>query len=153
MTAASRRLSGRYGYARLPTAGGKRVTLVASDLFVIPESAPHPREAFEFMQWAMTHQVQLSQTLNGGFSARPSVYEDRAFKGTRRLHMWMFPHLIEGAVPTTMIPEAEEIARLMSAELSGVVRGDIAPKAGLDRMARRLEQALKGKARLRYPPN
>jgi hypothetical protein len=51
-----------------------------------------------------------------------------------------------------MIPEAEQIARAMSADLSRVVRGEVAPKAGLDRMARRLESILKGKAKLRYPP-
>lgn len=146
------KLPGRYGYARLPTAGGKRVTLLETDLFVIPESAPHPREAFELMQWALTHDVQLALTLNGGFSARPSVYKDQAVKRALRLHMWMFPNLIEGAVPTMMIPEADQIARAMSAELSRVVRGEIAPKAGLDRMARQLEKMLGGKARLRYPP-
>jgi multiple sugar transport system substrate-binding protein len=97
------RWPGRYGYAPLPTAGGQRATLVEADLFVIPRSATHPREAFELMQWALTHQVQLAQTLNGGFSARPSVYQDPAVKRARRLHMWMFPNLIGGAVPATMI--------------------------------------------------
>jgi ABC-type glycerol-3-phosphate transport system substrate-binding protein len=145
-------LPGRYGYARLPTAGGKRATLLEADLLIIPESAPHPREAFELMQWAITHEVQLALTLNGGFSARPSVYKDPAITAARRLHMWMFPNLIEGAVPAMMIPEADRIAQVMSAGLSRVVRGEIAPRAGLDRIARRLEQVLKGRAKLRYPP-
>lgn len=146
------KLPGRYGYAGMPTAGGKRVTLLETDIFVIPESATHPREAFELMQWALTHEVQLTQTLDGGFSPRPSVYENRAVTRAMPLHMWIFPHLIEGAVPTTMIPEADQIARVMPAELSRIVRREVAPKAGLDRMARRLERILKGKAKLRYPP-
>ena len=146
------KLAGRYGYARLPTAGGKRVTLVETDLLVIPESATHPREAFELMQWAMTQEIQLALTLNGGFSARPSVYQDPAVRRALRLHMWMFPNLIEGAVPVMMIPEADKVAQAMSAELSRIVRAEIAPKVGLDRMARRLGQVLKGKAKLRYPP-
>jgi multiple sugar transport system substrate-binding protein len=147
------KLPGRFGYTGMPSAGGKRVTLLETDIFVIPESATHPREAFELMQWALSHEVQLTQTLNGGFSPRPSVYENRAVKRAMPLHVWILPNLIEGAVPTTMIPEADQIARVMSAELSRVVRGEIAPKAGLDRMARRLEQVLKGKAKLRYPPD
>jgi multiple sugar transport system substrate-binding protein len=144
--------AGRYGYARLPTAGGKRVTLLEADLLVVPESAPHPREAFELVQWALAHEVQLALTLNGGFSARPSVYADQAVQRARRLYMWMFPNLIDGAVPTMMIPEADRIAQAMSAELSRVVRGETGPKAGLDRIARRLEQILGGKAKLRHPP-
>jgi ABC-type glycerol-3-phosphate transport system substrate-binding protein len=146
------KLPGRYGYARLPTAGGKRVTLLETDLLVIPESAPHPREAFELMQWALAHDVQLTLTLNGGFSARPSVYEDQAIKRARRLHMWMFPNLIEGAIPAMMIPEAGRIADTMSAALSRIVQGEVAPKPGLDRLALQLAKILEGKARLRYPP-
>jgi ABC-type glycerol-3-phosphate transport system substrate-binding protein len=146
------KLAGRYGYGPMPAAGGKRVTLVETDLFVIPQSAPHPREAFDLMDWALTHEVQLTLTLNGGFSARPSVYQDPVIKRALRLHMWMFPHLIEGAAPALMIPEADQIAQAMPAELSRIVRAEIAPKAGLDLMARRLERILGGRAKLRYPP-
>jgi multiple sugar transport system substrate-binding protein len=145
------KLPGRFGFSRLPTAGGKRATLLETDLLVMPASAPHPREAFAFMQWAMTHEVQLAVTLNGGFSPRASVYDDPALQRARRLHMWMFPNLIEGAVPAMMIPEAEQIAQTMAAELSRIVRAEVAPKAGLDRLARRLEQMLAGKARRRFP--
>jgi multiple sugar transport system substrate-binding protein len=147
------RFAGRYGYGPMPAAGGRRVTLVETDLFVIPQSAPHPREAFDLMDWALTHDVQLTLTLNGGFSARPSVYQDPAIKRALRLYMLMFPNLIEGAVPALMIPEADQIAPAMSAELSRVIRAEIAPKAGLDLMARRLERILEGKAKLRYPPD
>src|SRR5438552_8547159 len=40
------KLAGHYGYGPMPAAGGKRVTLVETDVFVVPQSAPHPREAF-----------------------------------------------------------------------------------------------------------
>ena len=146
------KLAGRYSYSPLPASGGARVTLVESDVLVIPETAPHPREAFDLMEWALSHEIQAAVTSSGGFSARRSVYEDAVLKQPGRLPTRMFPHLIEGAVSPPMIPEADEIARLMSTELAQVVRGEVAPKRALDLIAQRLERLLAGKARLRHPP-
>ena len=147
------KLAGRYAYSPLPSAGGARVTLVESDVLVIPETAPHPREAFDLMEWALSQEIQAAVTSSGGFSPRRSVYEDAMLKQPGRLHTRMFPRLIEGAVSPPMIPEADEIARLMATGLAPVVRGEVAPKPALDSIARQLERLLAGKAKLRYPPN
>src|SRR5262245_31098276 len=146
------KFAGRFAYTGIPSASGTRATLVETDLLVIPESARHPREAFDFMQWALTHEVQSALASNGGFSPRPSAYDDQATRRPPPLHTWMFPNLITGPVPLTLIPEADQIARVMSVELSRIVQKKISAKAGLDRAARRLEAILRGKAKLRYPP-
>jgi hypothetical protein len=41
----------------------------------------------------------------------------------------------------------------MSSELSRVVAGNTRPKAALDRIAVALQQLLKNKAKLRFPPS
>jgi multiple sugar transport system substrate-binding protein len=150
---AESKMAGRYAYSPLPAASGRRATLSAADLLVIPETAPHAREAFELMQWALGHEAQLSQTMSGGLSARPSVYEDESVKRNGRLYTRMFPYLIAGAVSPPTIPEADEIARLMSGELARVVRGELAAKTALDSIARQLERLLAGKAKLRRRPD
>jgi multiple sugar transport system substrate-binding protein len=143
----------RIGYGTVPMAGGPQATLLETDVFVIPERAHHPREAFEVMQWGLSHDTQLALTLNGGFSPRQSVYLDPAVKQNRFLHLWSYPQLIANVVPTPMIPETDQIASVMASELSRVVAGETKPKAALDRIAGRLQQLLKNKGKLRFPPD
>jgi multiple sugar transport system substrate-binding protein len=143
----------RIGYDPVPTADGPRATLLETDVLVIPERAQHPREAFGVMRWALSHEIQLAYTLDGGFSPRPSVYEDRSVKQHLLLHMWSYPRLIASIVPVPTIPETDQIATLMSSELSRVVAGNARPKAALDRIAVALQHLLKNKAKLRFPPD
>jgi ABC-type glycerol-3-phosphate transport system substrate-binding protein len=100
----------------------------------------------------LSHEAQRELTLNGSFSARPSVYADPAIKGHLLQHKWTYPRLAAGAVPVPMVPEADRIAALMARELSRAASGELQPKAALDRIAVEIARMLAGKAKLRYPP-
>jgi hypothetical protein len=68
--------------------------------------------------------------------------------------LWL-PRLASQSVSmlTPTIPEADQLLEAMQPDLVQIVAGEVAPKAGLDRIAVRLGQVLKGKARLRYRPD
>jgi multiple sugar transport system substrate-binding protein len=137
------------GYAPVPSARGPQLTQLEGYTFLIPRDAPHPREAFKVMQWALSHEAQVAQTLTGAMSPRLSTYDDprvRAFA-----HMRSLREFVTAVVSEPAIPEADQIADVMVLELSRIVAGKTKSKAGLDRIAVKLARLLEGKAKLRYP--
>jgi multiple sugar transport system substrate-binding protein len=142
----------RTDYQPVPSADGVGAALLEADLLVLLEPSAKAHEAFQTIRWAVSHDVQRELTLGGGFSARPSVYEDPAVKGHLLQHKWRYPHLVSEVAPVPSIPETDLIATLMSNELSKAVAGQRAPKAALDRIAAQIQRLLAGKATLRFPP-
>ena len=140
----------RTGYEGVPSAGTPQVTLLEADLLVLLQPTPNREAAVQAARWALSHDAQREMTLNGGFSARPSVYNDPAIKGHLLQHKWSYPRLADGAVPVPMVAEADRIAALMSRELSRAAGGELQPKAALDRIAMEISRMLAGKAKLRY---
>jgi multiple sugar transport system substrate-binding protein len=129
------------------------------ETFLIPARTPQAREAFAFMQWALSQDAQVAQLLNGGLSTRPSSYADsrvttlpKTYPSRPFMQILMFPSLVMPSVTilTPKIPEADRLLDAMQPELARIVAGEATPKAGLDRIAVRLGQILEGKAKLRY---
>jgi len=155
------RAGGGIGYLPLPSVSGGAVTVVDGETFLIPRGTAQAREAFALMQWASSHDAQVTQILNGGLSVRPSSFNDprvTALPKTRQsspyMQIWMVPKLAapDRLVSAPRIVEADQIAEAMSSTLSQVLAGAVTPKSGLDDIAMRLAQILKGRAKLRYPP-
>ena len=142
----------RTDFERVPSAGTPPVTLLEAELLVLLENAPARDAAIQTARWALSHDAQREMTLNGGFSARPSVYDDPAIKGHLLQHKWNYPRLAAGAVPVPMVAEADRIAALMTRELARATSGELQPKATLDRIAVEISRMLAGKAKLRYKP-
>ena len=154
-----RRIGG-IGYAP-PPIQPDILTPVEGDTFLIPRTA-RAREAFAFMQWALSQDAQVVQTVNGGLAARPSTFTDsrvtalpRTYPSLPSMQILMFPRLVMPSV-TMLTPKVAEADRLLEAMQSGLTRivaGEETPKAGLDRIAVRMGHILQGKAKLRYRPN
>src|SRR5262245_29856502 len=142
----------RTDFERVPSVGTPPVTLLEADLLVVLENAPAREAALQAARWALSHDAQREVTLNGGFSARPSVYNDPAIKGHLLQHKWSYPRRAAGAVPVPMVAEADRIAAVMARELSRAAAGELQPGAALDRIAVEISRMLAGKAKLRYPP-
>lgn len=135
----------RVGYEPLPSAGGPPVTLLDSDLLLPLAGSSRPADGMEVLQWALSHDTQRDLTLRGGFSARPSVYADRAVERHLLRHKWTYPRLVTSVVGVPTIPEAEDILQLMARELADVVGGRRPPAPALDRIAAQVAERLKGK--------
>lgn len=147
---AQSKVAGKLGFSLIPSAIGRPFSQLEGWNYLIPTKAKHPREAYRFIQWAMTRPVQIEQTLGGGASAMPSVYDDERVKQLPYVPVFLESVPVGVAKPT--IPESPEITELMERQLSLILSGKVAPKAGLDAMAREIKGVLGDKASLRYPP-
>ena len=154
-----RRIGG-IGYAP-PPIQPDLLTPVEGDTFLIPRTA-HAREAFAFMQWALSQDAQVAQTVNGGLAARPSTFTDsrvtalpRMYPSLPSMQILMFPRLVMPSVTmlTPKVAEADRLLEAMQSELTRIVAGEETPKAGLDRVAVCMGQILQRKAKLRYRPS
>jgi multiple sugar transport system substrate-binding protein len=151
-----RRIGG-IGYAP-PPIHPNTLTPIEGDTFLIPRTA-RAREAFALMQWALSRDAQVAQTVNGELAARPSTFTDSRVTALPRMHpslpsmqILMVPRLLPPSV-TTLTPkvsEADQLVEAMQSELTRIVAGEETPKAGLDRVAARMSQILQRKAKLRY---
>jgi multiple sugar transport system substrate-binding protein len=153
---------GGIGYAPAPIGPDGSARPIEGDTFLIPRQSSQPRDAFAFMQWALSQDAQVAQILNGGSSTRLSSFDDdrvttlpRKFPSLPFMQILLLPRLASQSVSmlTPTIPEADQLLEAMQPDLVQIVAGEVAPKAGLDRIAVRLGQVLKGKARLRYRPD
>jgi multiple sugar transport system substrate-binding protein len=144
------KVAGKIGYALIPSATGKPFSQLEGWAYLIPTKSPHPKEAYRFIEWAMSRNVQVEQTLHGGASALRSTYADPRVK--KIPYVPTFLASIPIGVPKPTIPESSEITEIMQRNLSQIVTRRVTPRQGLDAMAVQIQQALHGKAKLRYPP-
>jgi multiple sugar transport system substrate-binding protein len=117
--------------------------------FLIPTESKHPREAYRFIEQALSTQVQVQQTLNGSGSCRKSAYEDPQVSAIPYTSTFLASVPVAQEKPT--IPESAPMTEAMEHRLSEIVTGKISPQAGLDGMAVDLAGILGAKTHLRYP--
>jgi len=143
------KVAGKIGYTRIPSNSGRRFSQLEGLTYLIPTESEHAREAYRFLEFALSREVQIKQTLDGGSSLRKSTYGD---PGVQRLP-YTAPFLEALAVgeekPT--VPESPQMTEAMVQRLSQIVRGEKAPQEGLDLLALDLQSILGQNARLRFP--
>ena len=77
---ATSKVAGKIGYSLIPSNTSQRSSQLEGLTYLVPTESQHPKEAYRFIEWAMSAQVQIQQTLNGSTSIRKSVYEDSRVK-------------------------------------------------------------------------
>jgi multiple sugar transport system substrate-binding protein len=156
-----RRIGG-IGYAPAPIGPDGSATPIQGDTFLIARQTARPRDAFALMQWALSEDAQVAQILNGGLATRLSSFSDSRvtllptkYPSLPFMQILFFPRLAteSASMLTPTITEAGRLLDAMQPDLERIVAGEVTPKTGLDRIAIRLAQVLKGKATLRYRPN
>lgn len=143
------KVAGKMGYSLIPSAIGKPFSQLEGWAYLIPTSSQHPREAYRFIEWAMTPKVQIEQTLKGGASALKTTYDDPRVKAIP--YVPVFLASVPIAIPKPTIPESEQITEIMQRDLSTIVTGKQTPQDGLDSMATEIQKVLGTKAKMRYP--
>jgi multiple sugar transport system substrate-binding protein len=143
------KVAGKIGYSLVPTNSGAPVSQMEGLTYLIPTESKHPRDAYRFLEWAMSAQVQVQQMLKGSSSIRKSTYEDAEV--TRLPYTSTFLASVPVAKPKPTIPESAEMIDAMEHHLSEIVSGHVSPQAGLDSLALDLQRILGNKSRLRYP--
>lgn len=143
------KVAGKIGYSLIPSATGKAFSQMEGLTYLIPTESQHPREAYRFLEWAMSERVQEQQTLHGSSSVRKSVYDAPAVKALP--YTTAFVASVPVARPKPTVPESEQMIDASERRLFEIVSGKTSAQAGLDALAVDLQNILRGKAQLRYP--
>jgi multiple sugar transport system substrate-binding protein len=146
---ATSKVAGKIGYSLIPSNTAQRSSQLEGLTYLIPTGSQHPREAYRFLEWAMSDQVQTRQTLDGSNSIRESVYGDSRVKGMPYTAAFLASIPIARGKPT--IPESSQMTQAAERRLSEIVTGKESPQSGLDKLALDLKNILGSKGKLRYP--
>jgi multiple sugar transport system substrate-binding protein len=143
------KVAGKIDYSLVPSSSGEPFSQLEGLTYLIPIESKHPREAYRFLEWAMSARVQRQQTLEGSASIRKSTYSDPKVRDMPYTSAFMASVPIAKVKPT--IPESAEMTEAMERHLSEIVSGRSSAKAGLDGLALDLQHILGNKAPLRFP--
>jgi len=142
------KVAGKIGYRLIPSVRRRPFSQLEGLTYLIPTQSKHAREAYRFLEFAMSNEVQVQQTLAGGSSLRKSVYSDEKAKALP--YTQAFLAAVEIGIGKPTIPESPQMTDVMVRRLAEIVAGKTAPQAGLDQIALELKAILGDKARLRY---
>jgi multiple sugar transport system substrate-binding protein len=142
------KVAGKIDYGFIPSNSGKPFSQLEGLTYLIPTESKHPREAYKFLEFAMSAKVQIEQTLKGGGSLRKSTYDDMRVKELPYSATFLAALPVAQGKPT--IPESPQMTDAMVARLSQIVSGKTSPQEGLDLLALDLKSILGNKARLRF---
>jgi multiple sugar transport system substrate-binding protein len=142
------KVAGKIGYSLIPANSGKPFSQLEGLTYLIPTESKHPREAYRFMEWAMSAQVQDRQTLHGSSSARKSTYDTPRVK--QLPYTPAFLASVPVAKPKPTVPESAQMIDAMERRVSEIVSGRSSAQSGLDNLALDLQHILGSKATLRY---
>lgn len=142
------KVAGKIGYTWIPSNIGKPFSQLEGLTYLIPTESKREREAYRFIEFALSREVQIKQTLDGGSSLRKSTYEDPSVKQLPYTAAFLEALAVGKGKPT--VPESPEMTDAMVLRLSAIVRGKNTAQAGLDILARDLQSILGKRAGLRY---
>jgi multiple sugar transport system substrate-binding protein len=143
------KVAGKISYSLIPSNSSASFSQLEGLTYLIPTESKHAREAYNFIEWTMSNQVQQQQTLGGSASARKSIYDDPQVKALPYTSTFLASVPIAKAKPT--IPEAAQMTEAMERHVSEIVSGKASPQAGLDSLALEVQKILGAKGHLRYP--
>jgi multiple sugar transport system substrate-binding protein len=146
---ATSKVAGKIGYSLIPSNTSQRSSQLEGLTYLVPTQSQHPKEAYRFIEWAMSAQVQTQQTLDGSTSIRQSVYDDPSVK--RQPYTPAFLGSVPIAREKPTIPEASQMTEAAERRLSEILAGKESAKSGLDKLALDLKAILGSKVKLRYP--
>ena len=67
------KVAGKIGYALIPSNVGEPFSQLEGLIYLIVSKSKHTREAYKFLEFAMSQHVQEEQTLHGSSSIRKST--------------------------------------------------------------------------------
>ncbi len=146
---ATSKVAGKIGYSLIPSNTSHQSSQLEGLTYLVPTASQHPKEAYRFIEWAMSAQVQTQQTLDGSTSIRQSVYDDSSVKQQPYTPAFLASVPIAREKPT--IPEASQMTDAAERRLSEILLGKESAKSGLDKLALDLKTILGSKVKLRYP--
>lgn len=142
------KVAGKIRYSLIPANSGEPFSQMEGLTYLIPTESKNPREAYHFLEWAMSAEVQDRQTLKGSSSARKSTYDSPQVKELP--YTSTFLASVPIAKPKPTLPESAQMIEAMKRRVSEIVSGRSSAQTGLDNLALDLQHILGDKVKLRY---
>lgn len=143
------KVAGKIAYTVIPSNGGKGFSQLEGLTYLIVSGSQHSLEAYRFLEWAMSLQVQDSQTLHGNSSLLRATYDNPAIKALPYTPAFLASLPI--GIPKPTIPESDQMTQAAVGRLTGILTGKSSAQQGLDSLALDFKQIFGDKRRLRYP--
>jgi multiple sugar transport system substrate-binding protein len=143
------KVAGKIAYALIPSNTGKPFSQLEGLTWLIVSGSQHLREAYKFLEWAVSQQVQVAQTLHGSSSVLRTTYDNPAIKALPYTRAFLASLPID--IPKPTIAESDQMTQAAVQHLAAIVSGTTSPQNGLDALALDLKNILGNKAQLRYP--
>ena len=143
------KVAGKIGYAVIPSNSGASVSQMEGLTYLLVSNSKHLREAYRFLEFAMSPQIQGGQTTRGSSSIRKSTYDNPAVKNLPYTPIFLSSVPVAVAKPT--VPESDQMTKAAEDRLSEIVSGKSSTRDGLNALALDLQRILGSKSRLRYP--
>ena len=145
------KVAGKIGYSLIPSSTSQPFSQMTGLSYLIPTESKHPHEAYRFIAWAMSSQVQIRQMLMGSESIRKSTYEDPRVRALPYAPAFLASIPVAKEKPT--IPEASQMTEATELRLSEILTGKKSVQDGLDKLALDYQKIIGSHARIRYPPH
>jgi multiple sugar transport system substrate-binding protein len=143
------KVAGKIDCSLIPSNTGKPFSQLEGLTYLVVAGSNHSRDAYRFLEWAMSQQVQDAQTLRGSSSLRPGTYDNPAVRALPYTPAFLASIPIAVSKPT--VPESDQMTQAAVQRLSEIVSNKTSPQEGLDALALDFKKILGGKSRLRYP--
>jgi multiple sugar transport system substrate-binding protein len=137
------KVAGKIGYALIPSATGKPFSQMEGLTYLIVSGSKHSKEAYRFLEWAMSDRVQVEQTLRGSSSVLKSTYDDGRVKNLP--YTSAFLASVPVARPKPTISESDEMTKAMERHVADIVASRTSARQGLDVLALDIQQILGNK--------
>lgn len=134
---------GKMGYASIPSLkdGDPKIAHLGSWTYMIPAGSKNPDAAWEFMQWALSNDVQVAMAKAGGLPALTSTFKDPEL--VAKLPYW--PQELTSLSESKSrprIPEWGQMSDILQQQISAVISGQAAPADALKAAADQLKGIL-----------
>lgn len=134
------KVAGKMGYALQPE-NDRPTANYGAWTYMIPAQSKHPKEAYQFFEWALSKETQKKWAMLGGIPARESVFKDPEVSKIEYMPMTLEALKISDLRPR--ISEWGEMDSAMSEELHKAVTKQTSPKDTLDNLQAEFERILK----------
>jgi multiple sugar transport system substrate-binding protein len=134
---------GKMGYASIPTLkeGDPQIAHLGSWTYLIPSGSTKQDAAWEFMQWAMSADVQTAMAKGGGLPATTASFEDPALVAS--LPYWSQELVSLGQSKSRpRIPEWGQLSDILQKQISDVISGQATAADALKGAADQLKAVL-----------
>lgn len=123
--------------AAIPTYNGKSASIVGGEDIVIFQNSKHPKEAFEFIKFMLSEEVQILMASKGQMSILKTAVDKEQIKMNPVLSIYQ--KQLETANTRIPSPQNSLIAQYWGEEMTKALKGEVTAEAALKSAAQKID--------------